>query len=235
MSDINTIVSPGTCLSLLAYDILVSRPQETAVDCVTLQTDLNSISALGRSNQLTFNPTKSSHLRLSRRRSPGSAEYQLDGVVVPTVSTVKYLGLHIDGRLNWTAHWSAKFATARKRIRYLNSLFKYRNSAARIKLFDALVQSLFDYCPSVVWSLLVGTVREIEKCAGKFLRTVRLGVSSSWPDHELYQHNASEVTEETNALWQTMVQRVSKVLPDQLEQPAQTGDKVDQEPAGSKG
>ncbi|GAV03553.1 hypothetical protein RvY_13955 [Ramazzottius varieornatus] len=117
----------------------------------------------------------------------------MERTVIPSALAVNYLGIHIDSRLTWTAHWSAKCASVRKRIRYLNSLFKYRNSAARIRLFDALVQSLLDYCPSVVWSSLVGSLREIEKCAGKFLRTVRLGDSPSWSDHERYHFNALEV------------------------------------------
>ncbi|GAU90486.1 hypothetical protein RvY_02893 [Ramazzottius varieornatus] len=45
MSDTNTAVSPGTCLSLFADDILVSRPQETASDHSIFQPDLDNIAA----------------------------------------------------------------------------------------------------------------------------------------------------------------------------------------------
>ena len=78
-------------------------------------------------------------------------------------------------------------------MRYLNCLFKYRNSAARITLYDALVQSLLDYCPSVTWTFLIGPVKEIEKCARRFLRTIRLGYSSKWTDDERYEQNTREI------------------------------------------
>ena len=178
MHDINDSVSSGTFLSLFADDILVFRPQTHDGDVAVFQADLDSISQWGNVNQLSFNPSKSAHIRLSRKRNPGQAEYFLDGARIPSVSSAKYLGLHIDQKFNWTTHWAVKCAAARKRMRYLNALFKYRNSAARIKLFEALVQPLFDYCPSVTWSFLFGTVRKIEHCSRKFLRSVRLGVSS---------------------------------------------------------
>ena len=107
---------------------------------------------------------------------------------------VKYLGLHIDRKLNWSEHWSAKCATGRKRIRYINSLFQYRNSAARLQLFSSLVQSVLDYCPSVAWSFSIMTVKEVENCAGKFLRTIRLGFSNKWSTDERYMANALEIS-----------------------------------------
>ena len=193
MSSINNVVSPGTVLNLFADDILVFRPQFSDDDAMLLQEDLDAIAQWGVSNQLAFNPSKSAHLRLSRKKTPGLAVYSLNGITVPSVSSTKYLGLHIDQRLEWASHWSAKCASGRKRIRYLSCLFKYRNSAARIMLYNALVQSLLDYCPAVTWSFLIGSIREIERCARRFLRSIRLGVSSKWSDDERYEKNALEV------------------------------------------
>ena len=78
-------------------------------------------------------------------------------------------------------------------MRYLISLFRYRNSAARLKLYDALVQSLLDYCATVTWCYSVGTIREVEKISQKFLLTIRFGRNSAWSDDERFEQNAQEV------------------------------------------
>ena len=193
MYDINSVVSVGTSLSLFTDDILVYRPQVMDTDATSFQEDLTRLTIWGDLNQLTFNGSKSAHLRLSRKRPAGTVEYHLGGTPIPNVPHVKYLGLHIDQKLTWAVHWSVKSANGKKRVRYLNALFKYKNSAARIKLYETLVQPLADYCTSVTWSFLIGTVRDIERCGRRFLRTVRLGVDCAWSEDTRYMKNAVEV------------------------------------------
>ena len=116
MSDINNTVSPGKILNLFADDVLVFRPQQDVADFATFHKDLDSIATWGQANQLSFNPAKSSHIRLSRKQTSTTATYTLGGTVIPTSTSTKYLGLHIDQSLTWTAHWSAKCATAKKQM-----------------------------------------------------------------------------------------------------------------------
>ena len=162
-------------------------------DATSFQEDLTRLTVWGNLNQLTFNGSKSTHLRLSRKRPPSTVQYRLGGTLIPNVTHTKYLGLHIDQKLTWLVHWSVKCANGKKRVRYLNALFKCKNSAARIKLYEALVQPLADYCTSVTWSFLIGTVRDIERCERHFLRTLRLGVDRAWSDDTRYMQNAMEV------------------------------------------
>ena len=72
MHDINSVVSVGNSLSLFADDILVYRPQVTDTDATSFQEDLTRLTVWGDSNQLTFNGSKSAHLRLSRKRPAGT-------------------------------------------------------------------------------------------------------------------------------------------------------------------
>ena len=124
MHDISSVMSLGTSLSLFADDILVYRPQVMDTDAIKFQEDLTRLTVWGNLNQLTFNGSKSAHLRLSRKRPAGTAHYHLEGTPIPNVPHVKYLGLHIDQKLTWSVHWSAKCANGKKRVRYLNALFK---------------------------------------------------------------------------------------------------------------
>ena len=108
MSVIHTVVSPGTCLTLFAADILVYRPQFVTEDNEVLQLDLDHMDAWRAVNQLSFNPEESAYLRLSRSSGdPGDDVYRLAGAVIPNAPMVKYLGLHIDRRMSWSEHWSA--------------------------------------------------------------------------------------------------------------------------------
>ena len=49
-----------------------------------------------------------------------------------------------------------------------------------------------NYCPTVAWSFSLLTVKEVENCVGKFLRTVGLGLSNTWSDEERYLKNVLE-------------------------------------------
>ena len=62
-------------------------------------------------------------------------------------------------------------------------------SAMQLKVADRRK----NYCPTVAWSFSLMTVKEVENCVGKFLRTVRLGLSNKWSNDERNLKNTLEV------------------------------------------
>jgi hypothetical protein len=56
---------------------------------------------------IKINQTKSTYLTFTLRNDPSPPIY-LNGVEIPSAATVKYLGLHLDNKLNWKAHITKK-------------------------------------------------------------------------------------------------------------------------------
>jgi len=57
--------------------------------------------------KIKVNETKSSYLTFTLRNDPSPPIY-LNEVEIPPAKTVKYLGLHLDTKLNWRKHITKK-------------------------------------------------------------------------------------------------------------------------------
>jgi hypothetical protein len=57
--------------------------------------------------KINVNETKSSHITFTLRKD-NCPEIRINQTVLPQVESVKYLGLHIDRRLNWKVHITKK-------------------------------------------------------------------------------------------------------------------------------
>ena len=53
--------------------------------------------------KIKMNESKSTYLTFTLRRDPSPTIY-INNIEIPPVTTVKYLGLHLDNKLNWKEH-----------------------------------------------------------------------------------------------------------------------------------
>ena len=72
-----------------------------------LQGYLNIIQTWLRMWKNKINEFKSTYLNFTLRRNPSPQVY-LNNVAIPPATTVKYLGLHLDNKLNWKEHITKK-------------------------------------------------------------------------------------------------------------------------------
>lgn len=97
-------ITEDTTIGTFADDtaVLASDVNPTMAS-TKLQRSLNNISQWLKDWRIKVNETKSVHVTFTTRRDTCPA-VQLNGVQIPQADEVKYLGLHLDRRLNWRTH-----------------------------------------------------------------------------------------------------------------------------------
>ena len=119
----------------------------------TLVNDLSSIANWLKTNHLQMNVTKTKLLLLARRsriQELDKVKLSVNDVEVERRDDVKFLGVVIDGELNWEKHVAA---VRKKCFGGLATLRRLRNTlpvSLKSGLFNALIRPHLDYC-SVVW------------------------------------------------------------------------------------
>ena len=155
INDVVTQISPGSSLSLFADDMALYRPISSAGDLSVVQRDISSISTWVRVNFLSLQPTKCHAMMLTHRRVSQSVEafrsLYLEGVPLPYVDSVKYLGILITSNLSWSQHISGLHLKVRRLLGMLYRKF-YKNSTSSIllKLYITFIRPHLEYC-SAVW------------------------------------------------------------------------------------
>ncbi len=117
---LNSTLSAHTRLIAYADDLLIIRPIRDNSDCVELQQDLDIIIRNYADLFLTVNPAKSAYL-LCTLDSPASqvtlgTDLLVNGAAIERVSTLKYLGVQLDERLNFGRHISLCAAKSKRAI-----------------------------------------------------------------------------------------------------------------------
>ena len=137
-------------LNLFADDTLLYRAINNVRDSEQMQADINSLALWSSENELPFNPLKSEAISLTRRRNTKIVvKYQLDGVDIPEVTTMKYLGVLLDRTLTMRDHVEYVTQKMRKRTGALRFLFGHRHQMAKLRAYKAVVLPVMTYCASV--------------------------------------------------------------------------------------
>jgi hypothetical protein len=88
---------------LFADDCLLYTPIPTNGDTSTLQNDLKLLETWQDTWLMNFNPSKCCTMTIGKRNPP-QHEYKFCNQVLDSVSSQKYLGVHISNTLSWNIH-----------------------------------------------------------------------------------------------------------------------------------
>ena len=142
----NLKLSIGSSVVLYADDILLNKFQKWA-----------------NANHMKFNESKCKVMHISRKRRPlsHSKSFILNNIILESVDSYKYLGLHISSNLSWSDHIES---ICRKGINILGLLYrkyyKFSNEATLLQLYKSLVRPHLEYA-AAVWDPYVQ--RDVQK------------------------------------------------------------------------
>ena len=119
--DINELLETlkDTCTDQHAYaddvaDVGIGIDEQTIVD--NLQRDMHAMERWASSHGLSFNAGKTKMLIFSRKRHVKKPDLFIHGNKIEYVESFKYLGVTIDAKLNFNAHFEDKIARATKTL-----------------------------------------------------------------------------------------------------------------------
>ena len=146
-------ISPESSMSLFADDMALYRPIHSTTDYSILKLDISTLSTWIKNNSLSLQPVKCCAMLISRKWScfPAPPTLFVEGVQLPYVTSVKYLGISITSSLSWSQHISNVHSKARKLIGILfRKFYKNAQSSTLLQLYKSFIRPHMEYC-SPVW------------------------------------------------------------------------------------
>ena len=147
INDLPSVISSK--VRLFADDCLVYREIKNRQDQIALQKDLNLLENWGSKWGMRFNAAKCNIMRMSRKQTPISTQYELSGQVLEEVKDAKYLGVTVSDDLEWTKHINAITTKANSKLSFLRRNLKGCPEKLRETAYFALVRSFLDYSATV--------------------------------------------------------------------------------------
>ena len=149
--DINNMpsqVSKGTCIRLFADDCLVYRQIQNVNDQTILQQDLDYLHNWAVRWGMTFNPSNSYIMHITRARRLDKF-YQMCGTILGTVTQAKYLGITISDDLHWHQQTNLAAKKANTTLHMISRNLRYCPCKTRSLAYCTLVRPKQEYCASV--------------------------------------------------------------------------------------
>ena len=184
------VVTSAT-LAMFADDSKCYKVTDHHSDYLHLQQDLDALSNWSLGNELFFQPTKCTNLRISRKLLSPPPSYVLNGINVEVVTAEKDLGIMIANDTSWKDHLVMIVAKANRMLGFLK-----RNCAGTVgstvllPLYCSLVHSHFCFCsqlqaPQSSTSNLI-LVENIQRRATRFIlrnEKLKLLLLSYWLEY----------------------------------------------------
>lgn len=151
INDINQIFKTSQFI-LYADDTKIYKEIRSVEDCLSLQEDLNNLSAYCQDNFLFLNSNKCKVITFSRKRNNIVFPYHINGNKLEKVSVIKDLGVLLDSKLMFDIHICA---TTEKAYRMLGFVLRvsrdFRHISTVLLLYNCFVRTILEYA-SVVWN-----------------------------------------------------------------------------------
>lgn len=165
-------------LRLFADDSLLYHKIKSKQDQVHLQEDLRNLEKWSKDWQMNFNVSKCEHLSIARTE-PVSTSYSLNGKDVQQVTTIRYLGINIDQKLNndEQVQYVAKKATST--LYMLMRALNRATSKTRSQAFKSICRPIIEYA-SCAWS--PHQARHIQKLESINRKSFRWAYKIKWKD-----------------------------------------------------
>ena len=151
---INDIVDNITSsLRPFADDCLLYRRNDTENDTINLQRDLDNIIKWSDWWQMSFNPTKCSVLRVTRKRNPLQHQYTMMDVALAEVEHHPYSAVELSDDLTWVTHIAKITGKANRSLNFMSrNLYDCLQKLKKKTAYESFVRPNLEYASSV-WDL----------------------------------------------------------------------------------
>lgn len=158
---------------------IISHNSDYYAAVSSLQLAINNISKWAKDWKISLNESKSVRVDFALRSYNYSPVY-LDGKVVPASNAARYLGLHLDSKLNWQEH----IANKRQLLDLQLSKFYWlvgRGSSLNLRnkrlIYISIFRPMWTYGAELWGAACPSNILKIEQFQNKFLRTI---VNAPW-------------------------------------------------------
>ena len=185
INSITQCIIPNVHCTLYVDDFTIytsSSDQKTAVTC--LQSCLNNLTTWSNQNGFKFSQNKTVSMHFCRKCNITVApNLKVSGFKIPTVTTVKFLGLTLDNRLSFLPHINNLKVTCNRSINLLKVVSSKTwgmNRNSLLTIYRSLIRSKLDYGCMIYNSACKTYLKQIDQIQNEALR-VCLGAFRTSP------------------------------------------------------
>lgn len=168
-------VQGDTLVATYADDIaIIATSRDPNVASGMMQSHLDLIQTWLQLWKIQLSVAKSHHITFTLRRHDCPA-VQINGIVLPHNTVVKYLGLHLDRRLTWGAHVTATRQKVRSRYFQLKRLLDGRSRLGlrhKVTLYKSIIRPIWTYGVALWGTAKPSHTKRIQAIQNKILRTI---------------------------------------------------------------
>lgn len=172
-SDLPT--SPQTTIGTFADDTAIFATEEDPRAAVLkLQEHLDQIGQWLKKWKIKANETKSTHITFTLRKDQ-CPNISLNQVNIPQQNIVKYLGLHLDSKLNWKQHILKKKKQIELRVKEINWLIGRKSRLSienKLLIYKTVIKPIWTYGIELWSCASKSNTKIIQRTQSKILRTI---------------------------------------------------------------
>ena len=150
INDLAIVLEGRVQFAIFADDVKIWKEIKNERDQFDLQNCLNAVVEWATTWQMTISVEKSCVMKTGSSSS-SRFEYDINGVPVKYVHSVKDLGVEIGANLNFSSHCSAFSKKASQRAIMILRAFRSRDFKFLIRVFKVFVRPILEYA-TPIWS-----------------------------------------------------------------------------------
>ena len=144
----------------------------TPNDCRLLQADLNALEQWEQTWQMSFRPDKCKIIRFTRSSSPITFHYSLHDQRLTSVTSYKYLGVHVSSDLKFNTHIDHIRSKANRTLGFVRRNLCGCSLNIKHLAYNTLVRPTLEYC-SAVWDPYTNAnIKKLEQINTKAARFI---------------------------------------------------------------
>ena len=116
---------------------------------ISIHRDLQVISDWILHHGLHLNRTKTQFLPISHSRNQPIPSLTLNGYIIPSTTSVKYLGVTISHNLTWSHHINVICRTTKRQLGRVHRQFRHAPCHLRDKIYRTTILPRLEYCCTV--------------------------------------------------------------------------------------
>ena len=172
INDMPSYLKNSSTIRLFADDAIIYRQINTPLDGKLLQEDLECLLRWEKDWGMAFHPQKCQMLRVTRKKTPVIANYNIRGHILECVPSSKYLGLIISNDLSWKKHIQSISTTANRSLSLLQRNIYHCPQPIKTMSYKSLVRPQLEYC-STIWDphnkCHINQLESIQNRAARFI------------------------------------------------------------------
>ena len=165
----------NSTVRLFADDCVLYRQITSSQDIILLQKDLDALQQWEHTWMMEFNPSKCQVVQVTNRRKPTPSSYSIHGQILDVTNSAKYLGVHLDAKLNFNMHVDATTKKANSTRAFLARNFNKCSRKIKEACYATYIRPIVE-CATTTWDphtqRNIKKVEQVQRSSARFVTNI---------------------------------------------------------------